>query len=304
MFVVPLSFSAHARARQRSRSQLAAQNLEKARQVYLDTLVASAVEYQLHCWGIATRSDCDGRDRPVLEAAFFELATVTLANGDRWDCRHLLPEATACSLPPATWREATGMAGHILAELAADLKVAKILGFCQQSAATLQRGQLQSLVDLPAAGVAASATHLGAWLEGARAAGWQDWEWLLETAVGVPSATATRGLEPFSTRQAKLLDLGMALGDRQAVLLVALVRDTTDARVSVRVRLLPGAGERCLPENLQLQMQDAAGGLLQGVNARAGDNFIQLRRFWGYPGDRFRLCIGLGKIQITEEFAF
>lgn len=293
MFVVPLTLSAHRYARTRSTTH--AGDRSRSRQTYLNALAARAVAYQLQCWGVELQPEVDN----CLEGEFFETAGVTLANGERWDCRPLLPGERACGVPPAVRQ---GHAGYFLVELAADLRSATILGFSRQPAAALQRDNLHALADWPA--VSAPVTRLSDWLEGKVAGCWQSLERLLGAREDLAWAAATRGLEPTAIRQAKLLDLDMVLGDRQAVLLVASIRDGADGRASARVRLLPGEGDRFLPENLRLQMLDEVGTLLQDVRARDCENFIQLRRFCGHSGDRFSICIGLGRVTVAEEFAF
>jgi Protein of unknown function (DUF1822) len=139
--------------------------------------------------------------------------------------------------------------------------------------------------------------NLRQWLEGRVEAGWQ----VVET--GSPDRLMVRGAEQFeiTVRQAKLIDVGMDLGEQSVVLSLAITVNA-DTSMNVLVQTHPAPGQSYLPPQLRLTMLTEAGDVLQEVCSRAQDSYIQLRHFRGEAGDSFDLQIGLGQIEITESF--
>ncbi|MDJ0675681.1 MAG: DUF1822 family protein [Calothrix sp. MO_167.B42] len=100
---------------------------------------------------------------------------------------------------------------------------------------------------------------------------------------------------------AKLIDLGIQLGNQNVALLIN-IKEETDGKLAVLVQLHPVNGERYLPPNLQLILLSKAGKNLQEVQSRTHDNYIQLKRFKGEPGKRFQIQVSLANLSITENF--
>ncbi len=100
---------------------------------------------------------------------------------------------------------------------------------------------------------------------------------------------------------AKLTDLGLQLGGKAIVLLVAVAPDAGE-KVSVRVQAHPAAGEKHLPPLLKLALLSDSGETLQVVQSRSLDNYIQLNRFKGVPGTSFTIEVALGAASVVEEF--
>ena len=103
------------------------------------------------------------------------------------------------------------------------------------------------------------------------------------------------------TKRAKLIDLGMQLGE-QAVVLPIAVTLNGDKTVNVLVQVYPGQEQTYLPSNLKLMMLSETGETLQEVCSRDQDNYIQLRHFKGQAGDRFSIQVALGNVSVTEDF--
>lgn len=132
--------------------------------------------------------------------------------------------------------------------------------------------------------------------------GWQTIEALLapeqqKLALSYRSGSVT---EENSVRQAKLIDLGVQLGNKSLVMLVALTPDADD-KVGIRVQVHPSEGEKHLPSYVRLALLES-GEIRQEVQSRNLDNFIQLKRFKGIPGTSFSLQVALGDVSLTEEF--
>ncbi|MBD2195808.1 MULTISPECIES: DUF1822 family protein [Calothrix] len=147
--------------------------------------------------------------------------------------------------------------------------------------------------------------NLSQWLEGLFSSGWEALEIFFGTngssmALGLRSGY---GLGEVATKRAKLIDLGMQLDSKTVVLLVALIPEV-DRQISVRVQLHPTAGEFYLPENIKLALLSESGDMLQEVEARSQDNFVQLPRFDVESGENFCIQVGLNNFQIRENFIF
>lgn len=112
----------------------------------------------------------------------------------------------------------------------------------------------------------------------------------------------------FSTRKlvegvkrGKLIDLEIQLGKNTVALLVNIV-EVTDNKFSILVQLHPTGKHKYLPHNLQLRMFSKAGRILQEVQARVQDNYIQLKPFKGEASKRFSIEVALDDISVKENF--
>jgi Protein of unknown function (DUF1822) len=141
-------------------------------------------------------------------------------------------------------------------------------------------------------------TNLRKWLEGTVEAGWQ----IIE--IQPPDQRVTvRGSEQFeiTVRQAKLIDVGMDLGEQSIVLSLAITLNP-DTSMNVLVQIHPTSGQPHLPPHLKLTMLSETSDILQEVCSREQDNYIQLRHFRGEAGDNFDIQVSLEQITIVESF--
>ena len=144
----------------------------------------------------------------------------------------------------------------------------------------------------------ASVVNLRQWFEDQYEAGWQALESLF---AGASVAFSTRSLTNTpEVQRAKLIDLGMQLDSRSLVLLIALIPGVTQT-FNVQVQLHPVPVDRYLPAQVKLALLDEFGDLLQVVQARQNDDYIQLS-FQAEVGEGFRLQVSLNELQITEHF--
>lgn len=141
-------------------------------------------------------------------------------------------------------------------------------------------------------------TKLSQWLEGFFEEGWQALDALVITENDF--ALGTRNTEDC-LRRAKLIDLGMQLGNQTFALLVNIT-EVIENKLSLLVQLHPTSGERFLPPNLKLTLLSKAGKTLQEVQSRSQDNYIQLKPFKGEQGKRFRIEISLEDTLLGEDF--
>ncbi|NET58265.1 MAG: DUF1822 family protein [Symploca sp. SIO2E6] len=101
--------------------------------------------------------------------------------------------------------------------------------------------------------------------------------------------------------RAKLVDLGIQLGTQPITLVMALTQEA-DHRVSILVQVHPNVSERYLPSQLTLALISDFGEILQAVESRSFDLWVQLRQFRVQPGTNFSIQIALADISITEAF--
>ena len=120
------------------------------------------------------------------------------------------------------------------------------------------------------------------------------------TKVEANLAFNTRKVIP-GIRRGKLIDLEIQLGKNTVALLVNIV-EVTNSKFSILVQLHPTGENKHLPPNLQLRMYSKAGKMLQQVQARVQDNYIQLKPFKGDTGKCFSIEVALDNASIKEDF--
>jgi hypothetical protein len=151
------------------------------------------------------------------------------------------------------------------------------------------------------------ATSLDTWLQPppTRSLGWQFRGATNTLPIDRPPSEQQARLRLFPEPQAaraKLLDLGMQLGDRKVALLVAITQDL-DRKVSIFVKLHPTHRDRYLPVNLRLALLSDTGETLQDVVSRHLDLCIQLLPFKVFPDTQFSLQVALDEMSWIEAFA-
>ncbi|NJP09693.1 MAG: DUF1822 family protein [Leptolyngbyaceae cyanobacterium RU_5_1] len=315
IFTVPLSFEAHAIAQQYQKQQ--SQPL-KAKQVYLNTLAVYAVNFYLRCLGFEVDVD-DSDSRNPLIVKFMDVADLSIKQVGKLECRPVLPDAHVCQIPSDVWCDRIG---YVAVQLSQTLKQAKILGFTQTVAAEIPLTQLRSLSEFPeyldqirqtisTASTASTAqtvtansqtiVNLRTWFEGVFESGWQSIEDIL--GVNITHPVFVRSVTPLKNgiKRAKLINLGMQLGELAVVLSIAIGQNRNDT-VSALVQLYPGPEQSWLPANVTLTMLSESGEILQQVCTRGQDNYIQLRHFKGHTGDQFSIQVSLGNVSVTEDF--
>lgn len=302
-FTVPLSSEAHRLAEQFRRQQ---SNQKKAKQVYLNTLAVSAVKFYLRCMGIETDWEASLSWNPVMQT-LMDVADVEIPNLGKLECRPVLPETQVVHIPPEVWSDRIG---YMAVQLDQSLREATLLGFTKTvSTDELPISQLRSLEDLlehliqiRQAKFVKMPVNLSKWLENTFEAGWQSMEALLGTQQEnlAFSLRSTSPLSEASVKRAKLIDLGLRLGSQSVALLVAITPEV-EQKVGILVQVHPTGGETYLPPNLRLVLLSESG-VIQEVQSRTQDNYIQLKRFRGLPGECFNIQVAFGDASVTETF--
>ncbi|MBW4594886.1 MAG: DUF1822 family protein [Brasilonema angustatum HA4187-MV1] len=145
--------------------------------------------------------------------------------------------------------------------------------------------------------------NLSRWLEGIYDNSWEAIETFLQSNSN-SFAVNFRSSSEFgfgSIKRAKLIDLGMEIESQKVVLLVAFIPEDRQ-QVSIRVQLHPTGGESYLPVNIKLALLLESGEIIQEVQARVQDNYIQLKRFDGEAGECFSIQVAFDSCQRIENF--
>ncbi len=155
--------------------------------------------------------------------------------------------------------------------------------------------------------VSATTTNLSQWLQGIVDRGWQTLDSINKPELSL--AFSTRNI-PKDPKRAKIIDLGMNLGNQKVALLINIFPEKSDdskdndvrEKISVLAQLYPMNGETFLPQNIKLVLLSKAGKVLQEITSRIQDNCIQLNSFKGERGKKFSIQVSLGNYSITENF--
>ena len=149
-------------------------------------------------------------------------------------------------------------------------------------------------------------TNLGQWFQQSFEAGWQSLDTLLNTESANLAyssyALRQRQLEVGAFEGVKVIDLGMELGNQSVALLIGLTPEA-EQKVAIRVQLHPVGGHTYLPAKIKLALLSRSGKVLQEIQARTQDNFIQLKRFTTPRGKNFSIRVALDDFSITENLA-
>lgn len=272
----------------------------KAQQVYLNTLAVCAVQYYFQCMGIETNQETSDSWDPI-QQALLDVADLTLPYYGKVECRPVLPDTTTMQIPPEVWCDRIG---YIAVQLEPSLRTATLLGYTPSAGnGEIVIRDLRSLDDfLNHLQPLSAPIPLSQWLEGIMAAGWRSLDELLGTQPQLALSfrgDATRS--KATVRRAKLLNLGLQLAQQSAALLVAVTPET-EQTLGISVQLHPATGETYLPSDLRLQLLTESGDSLQEVRSRSQDNYIQLKRFHGLPGESFKIQLTWGEVNLTESF--
>jgi len=317
-FTVPLSLSDHALAQQFHRQH---RDPDKAKQVYLNTLAVSAVNFYLRCMGIETNREMSQSYDPLLQAAM-DVADLEVSDRGKLECRPVLPDVQVVYIPPEVWSDRLGC---VAVQLDPSLQTATLLGFTEISGVEeVPVSQLRSLDALlehlrqtaptlnpPVNSSVNERVNLSQWFDNWFAAGWRSLDSLLgtgQTHFAVSLRTDSR-LNEATVKRAKLIDLGLSLKERSVALMVAItpsVRSINAPEVSPQMEILvqihPMGGETYLPADLRMSLLSPSGEMLQEVRSRSHDNYIQLKRFRGLPGECFDIQVAFHETCLTEMF--
>ncbi len=141
-------------------------------------------------------------------------------------------------------------------------------------------------------------TRLSQWLQGTLDEGWQTVETLINPDAHL--AWSTRNT-PLGAKGGKLINFGVQLG-QQTIALLVTVTPENEGKIGINIQVLPGGGALVLPPQLCLTLLSDTNKLLQEVESREQDNYIQLKPFKGKRGIHFSIEVSLHDIRVREAF--
>jgi hypothetical protein len=141
-------------------------------------------------------------------------------------------------------------------------------------------------------------TKLSQWLQGVIDESWQTIDTLFSPEVNL--AFSTRSVE-VAIKRGKLIDLGIQL-NHQTVALLVNITEEAEEKISISIQLHPTGKEKYLPRNIKVSLLSKTGNILQKVEARGQDNYIQLKPFKGERGKRFSIIVSLDELSVRENF--
>ncbi|BAY64600.1 hypothetical protein NIES22_46990 [Calothrix brevissima NIES-22] len=148
------------------------------------------------------------------------------------------------------------------------------------------------------------ANNFSKWCQNIFDNGWQSVHTLLNLETGNLAYTFRQyeiAANELAVEGVKLLDLGMQLGHQSVALLIAFTLQA-DEEVAIRVQLHPAKGAVYLPPNIKLALISHSGTILQELESRSQDNFMQLKRFTCHWGIAFKIKVSINDVSLTEEF--
>lgn len=307
-FIVPLSSSAHSLAENFGKQQT---SVQKAKQVYLNTLAVFAVEFYLRCMKTKTDWKASLSWEPVAQL-LMDIADLEVSGLGKLECRPVWLETESVEIPLEVW---SNRIGYVVVQLDNSLRQATLLGFSETLPATgeLRISSLRSLEDLlehldqlSQPEPVKIRANLSLWLQNVFGPDWRSLESLFGTEERnlVVSLRSGSQLNTASVKRAKLINLGLQLGRQAVTLLVIVTKEASRSEITVRVQLHPAGGEDYLPPNIKLALLSESGEALDDAESRSWgfDNFIQLYEFEGLPGECFSIQVASGERIVTENF--
>lgn len=285
--------------------------VEKGKQVYLNTLAVYAVHDYLQLLDIETNLEQGNSWNPVARS-FRDVSDLVLPGRGRLDCRPVLPQDTAFTLPDEIDEN---QIGYVAVQFKEQLDAVKLIGFAPSidAANLLERVQvddlqpLENLIDciyslepdysevvVNEINESLSVEYFRQWLEGNYGLGWQSPQEVLSLYRNRSSEDRHSG----AISRALLINLA-----GHNVALVVSVMSETGANVEIRFRLYPTGGEKSmLPVGIRLSLLDEEGECFGWKQAEQPEEFIQIKLLEAEPGDRISIKVSLGKASEIKHF--
>ncbi len=287
----------------------------KAERVFYNTLAVLVVNSYLEMLGVATDLLKSDSWNPMMRT-FDDVADLNISNLGKLECRPLKSSDISCHVPMEVWDLRLG---YVAVKIDESFKKAALLGFTPQVAteelAISDLKPIEILIDrlhdLRASTANSSLVNLEQWFNNIFTPSWSAVESLLNPGQLTPAwefRNAEFSPEKLSAtketrntiQRAKLVDLGIQLGDCQVVLLVEITPEDSGS-IDVILQVHPSPDNIYLPETLRLKVIESSGEVFMQAQARSQDNFIQLL-FSGQPKELFTVQIILNDVELTEQF--
>ena len=291
IFKVPLTADVYRLAEKLSREQ---KDPQKARQVYLNSLAVSAVDFYCQCMEVETEVTARESENIALRS-LMDIADLEIKGWGKLECRPVLPGVDSCPVPSEVLENRVG---YVVVEINEETNRATLLGFAKTApAGILEINRLESLgslIDrLPETSL--DPVNLIQWFSGVFEEDWQ----AVNKVISPQLRPAFMNLAVKQER-CKLVDIGLELAGH-SVALIMTVEQLSEEGFSVWVQVYPTGNQRSLPPHLNLAILDELGAVFKEVTARSDDECIRYK-FEAESGDKFGVKVALGDASVTENF--
>lgn len=290
-FKIPLTADVYRLAEKLSREQ---KDPQKARQVYLNSLAVSAVDFYCQCMEVETEVTARESENIALRS-LMDIADLEIKGWGKLECRPVLPGVDSCPVPSEVLENRVG---YVVVEINEETNRATLLGFAKNASAGIlevnRLESLESLIDrLPETSL--DSVNLIQWFSGVFEEGWQ----AVNKVISPQLRPAFMNLAVKQER-CKLVDIGLDLAGH-SVALIMTVEQLSEEGFSVWVQVYPTGNQRSLPPHLNLAILDESGAVFKEVTARSDDECIRYK-FEAESGDKFGVKVALGDASVTENF--
>lgn len=303
---IPLGIEAHRFADKFAAEQI---NIEKSKQVYLNTLAVYAVHRYLKWLGIETdlnESDCWN---PILRHRW-NIADLVIPNIGKLECRPVLAGETTISVPPEATEE---LIGCLVVQFYEDLGQAQLLGFTKTTVTgVIEISRLRSLDEfihvISPPPISPQPVNLGNWFAEIFDEVWQPIDTLLnpqELAFN-PRGLAFKSLKKDNGEEKierfKEINLGL-LANSQQLNLVVSIRKEKNQELGCLFQIFPMNMEEYLPVGLKLKVILESGEGEDKVEAEETKKKLRIR-LTELPGKLITVQVHMDNEYVTEKFIF
>lgn len=287
------------------------QNLQKTREVYLNTLAVLAVDFYFQCMEIKTELEkSSGLDSVIL--SLMNTASLFVKDKGLLECRPVLPKDKFCYIPPEVLSERIG---YMVVEIDEVDRQARILGFVKSveneylplTRLSPLQDFLVALPELPpviessneqpgifvgtAAKVTDSIVKLGKWFDGLFDNGWE-----LSVAKDISPVNFSEKEKVGGAKIIRLMHLS------EPVLLIISQARLSQDEIEIILRLYPASESIFLLDGVKMALLDENDNSIPQLEKQAkASNWLQLR-FRGNIGDKFSLRLSYEEDSVTENF--
>jgi hypothetical protein len=305
-FPIPLGYTVHKLAENFASQQA---DLEKAKQVYFNTLAVYTVNIYLNCMGMEVDLTASDSWNPIVQS-LMDIADLQISQIGKLECRPVLASNRYVYIPPEVWTERIG---YVVVQINDSLTEGLLVGFTKTAQMeqlpinelSSIEGLLEYLIQIRQAKMQ---IELNQWFENNFTDGWEPTK-ALYARNSASQPINIRSTEPLVVNESdsrggisggKLIDLGIQIYQQPLALVVTVVK-TTEKERNVLVQVTPGRGTGNLPQGVGLIVSDESGAYSMDTISRQRDLYIQLE-FNAEIGEIFSAKVTFGEASLIQYF--
>lgn len=237
----------------------------KAKQVYLNTLAVSAVNYYLNFIGWSTDLETSDSWNPVLQT-MLDVADLQIPGYGKVECRCVLEGEDFVIIPPEVWSERIA---YVIVQLSKSLERGTLLGFVGQvTQQQLPLTQLASLAEFPT--YLSQQRHttpippakISQWFSDRLDRGWQHLEELFAPQIALnfrsPQQLANQTPEKLSSQISRVKLISLGVNPQVDIALVLQIQSQCDQEYNISLIVFDSQLQNYLPEGLEVIIYDLA----------------------------------------------